>query len=101
IADTGNSVIRSVDSKGVISTVSGNGTLGTVASGDDVATTLPMISPFGVAVDSTGNIFIAEYGTNRIRKVDTSGKITTAIGDGIQGFAGDGGPPDKVEMALP
>ena len=99
IADTGNATIRKVDSTGVITTISGNGNVG--ISGDDVATTLAMVAPFGVAVDSTGNVYVAEYGSNRIRKIDTSGKITTAVGDGNQGFAGDGGAPNKVEMSLP
>src|SRR5665811_2183947 len=80
-------------------TISGNGNIG--ISGDDVATTLAMVAPFGVAVDSAGNVYVAEYGSNRIRKIDTSGKITTAVGDGIQGYAGDGGAPNKVEMSLP
>jgi len=99
IADTGNATIRKVDSTGVITTISGNGNVG--ISGDDVATTLAMVAPFGVAVDSAGNVYVAEYGSNRIRKIDTSGKITTAVGDGSQGFAGDGGAPNKVEMNLP
>jgi len=99
IADTGNATIRKVDSTGVITTISGNGNVG--ISGDDVATTLAMVAPFGVAVDSAGNVYVAEYGSNRIRKIDTSGKITTAVGDGNQGFAGDGGAPNKVEMSLP
>src|ERR1017187_7336466 len=98
IADTGNGAIRSVDSKGVITTLSGNGSLG--LSGDGVATTLAMLAPFGVAVDSSGTLYAAESGTNRIRKIDTAGNITTAIGDGIQGFAGDGGAPATVEMSL-
>jgi uncharacterized protein (TIGR03437 family) len=99
IADTGNGAIRQVDSTGIITSISGNGSIG--LSGDGVATTLAMVSPFGVAVDSSGNVYVAEYGTNRIRKIDASGQITTAIGDGIQGFAGDGGPANKVEMSLP
>ena len=99
ISDTGNAAIRKVDTEGIVTTISGNGAIGT--SGDDVATTLAMASPMGVALDSNGNLFIAELGTNRIRKVDTAGKITTAVGDGIQGYAGDGGSPDKVEMSLP
>lgn len=99
IADTGNAVIRQVDSSGIITTISGNGGVG--ISGDDVATKLAMVSPFGVALDSNGNLFIAEYGSNRIRKVDTKGMITTAVGNGNQGFAGDGGAPNKVEMAQP
>ena len=100
IADTGNAVIRSVSSAGIISTISGvGGSAG--LSGDGVATTLSMLSPFSVAADSSGNVFVAEFGTNRIRKIDSSGNITTAIGDGNQGFAGDGGAPSKVEMTLP
>ena len=99
IADTGNNVIRKVDSSGVITTISGNGSIG--ISGDDVATTLAMIAPFSVTADSSGNVFVAELGSNRIRKIDTKGMITTAIGDGNQGFAGDGGAPAKVEMSLP
>jgi trimeric autotransporter adhesin len=101
IADTGNNVIRSVSSAGVISTLSGTGNIALVASGDGVATTLAMLAPFSVTADSSGNLFVAEFGTNRIRKIDTKGNITTAIGDGIQGFAGDGGAANKVEMSLP
>ena len=99
IADTGNAVIRQVGTDGTISTVSGNAAVG--ISGDGVALKLAMVSPFGVAVDSSGVIYVAELGSNRIRKIDTAGNITTAIGDGTQGFAGDGGAPNKVEMSLP
>jgi uncharacterized protein (TIGR03437 family) len=101
IADTGNSSIRKVATDGTITTISGTGATAAIAQGDDTATKLAMIAPFGVAADGSGNVFIAEYGTNRIRKVDSSGKITTAIGDGNQGFAGDGGPANKVEMSGP
>jgi uncharacterized protein (TIGR03437 family) len=101
IADTGNGSIRSVSSAGIITTISGDlkGSVG--LSGDGVANTLPMLAPFGVTADSSGNLYVAESGTNRIRKIDTAGNITTAIGDGIQGFAGDGGAPATVEMSLP
>src|ERR1019366_7620929 len=93
--------IRSVSSAGIITTISGDlkGSVG--LSGDGVANTLPMLAPFGVTADSSGNLYVAESGTNRIRKIDTAGNITTAIGDGIQGFAGDGGAPATVEMSLP
>ncbi len=99
IADAGNSAIRQVTSAGIIYTISGNGSTG--LSGDGTAINLAMLAPFSVAADSSGNIYAAEFGTNRIRKLDTKGNITTAIGDGNQGFAGDGGPPNKVEMNLP
>jgi uncharacterized protein (TIGR03437 family) len=101
IADAGNAAIRKVATDGTITTISGNGHTAAIASGDGVATTLSMISPFSITADSSGNIYVAEYGTNRIRKIDTSGNITTAIGDGNQGFAGDGGPQNKVEMSGP
>ena len=99
VADTGNAAIRKVATDGTISTISGVGSPGAVASGDDVATKLAMISPFGVTADGSGNIFIAELGTDRIRKIDSAGKITTAIGDGNPGFAE--GAPAKVEMNQP
>jgi uncharacterized protein (TIGR03437 family) len=99
IADAGNSAIRQVTSAGIIYTISGNGSTG--LSGDGTAINLSMLAPFSVAADSSGNIYAAEFGTNRIRKLDTKGNITTAIGDGNQGFAGDGGPANKVEMNLP
>jgi uncharacterized protein (TIGR03437 family) len=101
IADTGNACIRKVAADGIISTISGTGNTAAIASGDGVATTLSMISPTGVTADSSGNIYVSELGTNRIRKIDTSGNITTAIGDGILGYAGDGGPANKVEMNQP
>lgn len=99
IADTGAGTIRSVATDGTISTVSGNGSIG--LAGDAEALKLPMLTPFGVSADSQGNIYVAEFGTNRIRKIDSKGMITTAVGDGNQGFAGDGGPPNKVQMSLP
>jgi uncharacterized protein (TIGR03437 family) len=102
IADTGNASIRSVSPAGIITTISGlDGSASLAASGDGVANTLPMLAPFGVTADSSGNIYVAESGTNRIRKIDTAGNITTAIGDGNQGFAGDGGAPASVEMSVP
>src|ERR1017187_2789864 len=60
IADAGNSAIRSVSSAGIISTISGlQGSSG--LSGDGTANTLPMLAPFGVAADSSGNIYVAEF----------------------------------------
>ncbi len=79
IADTNNHVIRKV-SNGVITTVAGNGTSG--YSGDNgPATSAQLNSPYGVAVDSAGNLFIADTNNNVIRKV-SSGVITTVAGGG-------------------
>ena len=57
-------------------------------------------SPFAVAVDSTGNVYIVDNGNQRIRKV-TNGTINTVAGNGIGGFGGDGGPATSGELANP
>ena len=90
IADTGNQRIRKV-SGGIISTVAGGGTSG---PGDDggPATAAQLYNPVSVAVDATGNLFIAGTSDPRIRKVSASGIVTTVAGTGTQGFSGDGGP---------
>jgi uncharacterized protein (TIGR03437 family) len=89
IADSGNSRIRKV-SNGVITTIAGNGTAG--FSGDNgPATNAQLNGPSGVAVDSAGNLFIADINNSRVRKV-SSGVITTVAGNGKAGFSGDNGP---------
>ena len=89
IADKGNHRIRKVTRSGVISTVAGNGQIG--SSGDSgLAVNAPLNSPNGVAIDNSGNIYIADTNNQRIRKVNAAGIISTIAGSGIQGFAGDG-----------
>jgi trimeric autotransporter adhesin len=90
--------IRKV-SGGVITTVAGNGTSG--FSGDDgPAASAQVNSPLGVAVDSAGNLFIADTGNHRIRKV-SRGVITTVAGNGTQGFSGDNGPALSAQLSFP
>ena len=60
-----------------------------------------MNCPSGVAVDTAGELFIADYLNNRVRKVDASGIITTIAGTGTPGFTGDGGPALSAEINLP
>lgn len=80
IADAGNNVIREV-SGDVMTTVAGSGNADTfVASGK--ATSIDLAGPFGVAVDNSGNIYIADTGFYAIRKVDASGNLTTVAGNG-------------------
>src|SRR6516225_3243136 len=69
----------------VIATVAGNGTAGFAGDGGP-ATSAQLNAPFGIAVDSAGNFYIAEWSNHRVRKVDTSGVITTFAGIGIGGF---------------
>ena len=92
IADTYNNRIRQVSAAtGVITTVAGNGTRG--FSGDGGAATNAQLNvPSGVAVDGSGNLFIADTNSHRIRKVSAAtGVITTLAGNGTQGFGGDWG----------
>ena len=100
IADWGNGRIRKVDTSGTISTVAGNGTAGFSGDGGP-ATSAKLNIPRGVAVDSSGNLFIADWSNGRIRKVDTSGTISTVAGDGTFGFGGDGGPATSAQLSFP
>ena len=100
IADSDNSVIRKVGPNGIITTVAGDGTA--TYSGNGVAATNASLSyPYGVAVDATGNLFIADTGDERIRRVGTNGVITTVAGDGYYGYSGDGGPATNASFYFP
>ena len=87
----GGSRIRRVSPNGTISTIAGNGTLS--FSGDNgPASSAALNVPLGIAVDAAGNLYIADGGNCRIRKVSASGIITTVAGNGAVSFSGDGGP---------
>ena len=102
-SDTNNSVIRKVDTNGIITTVAGNGDGGSGSTGDGGPATEATIwgAATGVAVDSIGNIYIAEIHAHRIRKVDTNGIITTVAGNGQWSYSGDGGPATQAAIARP
>jgi sugar lactone lactonase YvrE len=90
IADSQNHRIRKVSPANIVTTVAGSGVAG--FSGDRGPAVLAQLNnPLGVAVDSTGNVYIADEGNNRIRRVDATGVITTIAGSGVAGFSGDGG----------
>jgi uncharacterized protein (TIGR03437 family) len=96
IADYYNNRIREV-SGGVITTVVGNGTLGFA---DNVPAAGPVLyEPNGIAVDSAGNLYIAD-GSDRIRKV-ANGVIATVVGNGFEGFSGDNGPAISAQLNAP
>jgi NHL repeat len=112
IADSGNNRIREVTPPGVIYTIAGDGAagpcLGIVSptcvpfSGDGgPATSAQLNSPDGVAVDAAGNVFVADSGNNRIRKVAPDGMISTIAGNGTLSFSGDGGPAISASLNTP
>jgi len=110
IADTGNNVIRKVTPGGIITTCAGNGNAGFSGDGGPAtAASLNInIDPVGIAVDASGNLYIADSMNNRVRKVSAgSGIITTVAGngfgaeDGIGGFSGDGGQATAAELFAP
>jgi sugar lactone lactonase YvrE len=100
LADSNNNRVRKVSSSGSITTVAGNGTFG--FGGDDgPATAAKLEQPGAVAVGRSGNLFIADFGNNRVREVDSSGTITTVAGTGAQGFSGDGGNATNAKLNAP
>ena len=105
VADYGGNRIREVNlATGVITTVAGNGTQG--YSGDNgQATAAELYEPSGVAVDASGNLFIADSGNERIREVNlATGVITTVAGTGARAFGGengDNGPATAAELNGP
>jgi sugar lactone lactonase YvrE len=100
IADQGNNVIRKVATNGTITTVAGNNAEG--YSGDNgQATNATLYAPAGVAVDSAGNLYIADQSNNRIRMVSATGTITTVAGNGIAGYGGDNGPATSATLNKP
>jgi sugar lactone lactonase YvrE len=100
IADLFNDRIRKVDTDGIITTFAGR--FGGTFGGDGgPATEAGLFDPAGVAVDAAGNVYIADMDNFRIRKVDTSGKISTVAGNGSFGFTGDNVPATQTALSSP
>jgi sugar lactone lactonase YvrE len=100
ISDRSNNRVRVVNSKGIIKTFAGNGKDG--YHGDNIsALKATLDKPFGLALDKDNNLYIADRGNNRIRKVDSSGLISTVAGDGGFYFIGDNGPAYRASIAGP
>lgn len=89
IGDVNNYRIRKIDTMGIITTIAGTGVAGFSGDGGQ-ATAAQIYSAIGIAVDSNCNIYIADGGNFRIRKINTSGIINTIAGIGTYGFSGDG-----------
>jgi len=102
IGDELNDVVREIHTSGIITTFAGNYVLGLGYSGDSgLATNAQLNHPVGVCGDAAGNIYIADYGNNVIRKVDTKGIISTIAGTGIRGFSGDGKAATSAQLYYP
>ena len=99
IADTGYGVVRKLVGS-TLSVEAGGGSGGLGDGGP--ATSATLADPTRVALDGTGNLFIADAGHHRVRKVNLStGVITTVAGDGVAGFGGDGGPATSAHLDTP
>jgi len=92
--------IRKLSAAGAIATVAGTGTAGYAGDGGP-AVNAELACPHGVAVDASGNLFIADTYNHRVRKIGPDGTISTVAGNGTPGFSGDGGPALKAQLSAP
>ena len=88
VADSGNNRIRKITSRGVVSTFAGTGTAG---HREGASTAAPFDTPFDVAMDPSGTLYVADTDNHRIREITPGGVVTTLAGSGIQGFANGAG----------
>jgi gliding motility-associated-like protein len=101
ISDRSNFVIRKVSASGIISTIAGTpGVAGNSGDGG-MATSAKISSPEDIAIDVNDNIYIADAGTNSVRKINKLGIITTFAGKGTVGYTGDGGRADSAKLNGP
>ena len=107
IPDCFNHRIRKVNNAGVITTVAGNGFgagssgIGGYSGDGGQATDAQLYQPSKIAFDAAGNMYIPDWGNNRIRMVNAAGIITTIAGTGKAGYSGDGGLASKAKLNLP
>ena len=104
VSDQYNNVIRKIDASGNISTVAGNHTLGGKYSGDGgLAVNAGLYAPFGIALDTVGDLYVVDNGNSVIRKINASGYISTVVGNYSLGgkYSGDGGPAVNAALSSP
>lgn len=101
IADSGNHVIRKVTPGGIISSVAGNGTPGFSGDGNKAFPLAQLNNPKGVAVDGSGNVYVADTNNSRIRMVSNTGIMSTVAGTGGYAYSGDGGPALSAQLNFP
>lgn len=102
ITDGENSVIRKINSSGIITTIAGNGTRGYSGDGGPtLSAELDLVNFMGIAIDKAGNLFISHPNKNVVRKVSATGIITTIAGNGSPGYFGDGGLATAAQLDQP
>ncbi len=100
VCDGVNRRVRKIDAAGIITTIAGSG--GDGYSGDGgPATAAQFRYMVGMVFDATGNLLVADQNNSVIRKINTSGIITTIAGTGTSGYSGDGGPATAAEFRYP
>jgi sugar lactone lactonase YvrE len=100
LADTSGNRILKIDASGRTANIAGTGSRGYSGDGGP-AVSAELSSPRGVAVDSSGTVYIADSRNNVVRKVDAAGIITTVAGNGGKGYWGDGGPATSAALSAP
>ncbi len=98
IADTENNRVRKIDTQGIITTVAGSNT----GAGDGgLAASARLFQPSGVALDGSGNVYIADTSNHRVRMVNPQGVIQTVAGNGTAGYSGDGRSATLAQLSSP
>lgn len=100
VCDSKNHRIRRIDAKGMIATVAGTGTPGHGGDGGPAIEAM-LHWPALVATDERGNVYVGDRNNERVRKIDADGIITTVVGTGQPGYAGDRGPADRAQLSQP
>jgi sugar lactone lactonase YvrE len=99
ISDAFSNRVRKINTAGIINNFAGTGVSG--YSGDGGAASSADLCPGGLTIDASGNVYISDGCTSRIRKVNTSGVISTIAGTGTFGYSGDGGPATSAQLYSP
>jgi trimeric autotransporter adhesin len=100
LSDTDRNLIRKIDVKGIITTIAGTGVAGYGGDGGP-ATAAQINLPYGLAADLSGNVYFADLGNNRVRRIAPDGSITTTAGTGVKGSLGDGGLAANAQLMTP
>jgi uncharacterized protein (TIGR03437 family) len=100
LSDTGNHRVRMISTSGIITTLAGTGVAGFSGDGGP-ATAAQLNLPYGLAADLAGNLYVADLGNDRVRRIGPDGVMATVAGNGSQGSSGDGGAATGAQLLSP